>query len=210
MPEFSRFLKFTDKEGKERALEIPFVTLTSEQEKQLIELFNQQLGKDKEANSAGVWLNDNQSKEFVNNKNSFFEIIAQILEVSSEDELIKKLEESHSIVLTDHTFKQYDDRKKKDDTIMAEELRKAFSDELKHYYNNETNGDKAKELIHLVLNSDLADKVEVNNNKVRFRIRNSWNNCILVAEFYPEGFIRGEQNNLMIVITYFPNKTKER
>lgn len=209
MPEFSRFLKFTDKEGKERVLEIPFVTLTSEQENQLIELFNQQLDKETDSGS-GVWLNENQSKEFVNNKNSFFEMIAQILEVSSEDELIKKLEESHSIVLTDHTFEQYDDRKKKDDTVMAEKLRKAFSDELKHYYNDETNDDKAEALIHLALNSDLVDKVEVNNNKVRFRIRNSWNNCILVAEFYPEGFIRGEQNNLMIVITYFPNKTKER
>lgn len=209
MPEFSRFLKFTDKEGKERVLEIPFVTLTSEQKNQLIELFNQQLDKETDSGS-GVWLNENQSKEFVNNKNSFFEMIAQILEVSSEDELIKKLEESHSIVLTDHTFEQYDDRKKKDDTVMAEKLRKAFSDELKHYYNDETNDDKAEALIHLALNSDLVDKVEVNNNKVRFRIRNSWNNCILVAEFYPEGFIRGEQNNLMIVITYFPNKTKER
>lgn len=209
MPEFSRFLKFTDKEGKERVLEIPFVTLTSEQENQLIELFNQQLDKETDSGS-GVWLNENQSKEFVNNKNSFFEMIAQILEVSSEDELIKKLEESHSIVLTDHTFEQYDDRKKKDDTVMAEKLRKAFSDELKHYYNDETNDDKAEALIHLALNSDLVDKVEVNNNKVRFRIRNSWNNCILVVEFYPEGFIRGEQNNLMIVITYFPNKTKER
>lgn len=209
MPEFSRFLKFTDKEGKERVLEIPFVTLTSEQENQLIELFNQQLDKETDSGS-GVWLNEGQSKEFVNNKNSFFEMIAQILEVSSEDELIKKLEESHSIVLTDHTFEQYDDRKKKDDTVMAEKLRKAFSDELKHYYNDETNNDKAEVLIHLALNSDLVDKVEVNNNKVRFRIKNSWNNCILVAEFYPEGFIRGEQNNLMIVITYFPNKTKER
>lgn len=209
MPKFSRFLKFTDKEGKERVLEIPFVTLTSEQENQLVELFNQQLDKGADSGS-GVWLNENQSKEFVNNKNSFFEMIAQILEVSSEDELIKKLEESHSIVLTNHTFEQYDDRKKKDDTVMAEKLRKAFSDELRNYYNDETNDDKAEALIHLTLNSDLVDKVEVNNNKVRFRIRNSWNNCILVVEFYPEGFIRGEQGNLMIVITYFPNKTKER
>lgn len=212
MESFSHLIQFKDKNGKERVLEIPFVVLTNRQEKKLIELFNKQLGKNNI--KEGVWLDRDQSKEFIENKNDFFETLSNILKISTEEELINKLEKKQSIILVPHSFERYSTRKNiyNDDSIFTQKLQKAFSSKLKEYHKNENkeNKDEAQKLVKIVLESDLVDKVEVNNNKVRFRVGSKWDIQRLAVEFYPDGFLNGTSKELIVVISYLPDEDKDK
>lgn len=212
MESFSHWIQFKDKNGEERVLEVPFVMLNDRQERKLIELFNKQL--DKNNVKEGVWLDGDQSKEFIKNKNDFFETISDILGASNEEELIDELEKKQSIILVPHSFDRYNTRKTiyNNDSIFAQKLQEAFSDMLKKYHESKSkeNKDEAQKLIKIVLESDLVDKVEVNNNKIRFRIGSKWDIQRLAVEFYPDGFFNGTSQELIVVISYLPTDKDEK
>ena len=91
------------------------------------------------------------------------------------------------------------------ETAFSKALKESFKKELESFYKTEEKSTKETHMLKMILESDLVDKIEVKDEALRFRIGFSDYSERLVVEFYPDSFINGEKEDMLIVITYFQN-----